>query len=128
MFTEQTFTCSKLTIETLVQGVKYVESQQQRHWCHSHRPVVFNVKFEHIPHFFLMFLLLTLSKYLSAEFRILVNTDLTDFPLFYSMKSISATVESVETVEVIVLCFSTYVRRVSWTPARIWDGELCNKS
>ena len=60
-----------------------------------------------------MFLLLTLSKYLSAEFRILVNTDLTDFPLFYSMKSISATVESVETVEVIVLCFSTYVRRVS---------------
>ena len=119
MFTQQTFTCSKLTIETLVKGVKYIESQEQRHCRQLRRPVVFNVKFEHIPHFFLMFLLLTLSKYLSNESRILINTELEDFPLFYPMK---------ETIEVIGLCFSTCIRRVSWTPAKIRDGKLCNKS
>ena len=29
--TQPAFTCSKFTIETLEQGVKYVQSQQQRH-------------------------------------------------------------------------------------------------
>ena len=49
------FTCSKLTIETLEQGVKYV----QNHW---RRSGVFNVNFEHISHLVLRFLLLTLSR------------------------------------------------------------------
>ena len=113
MFTQQLFTCSKLTVETLVKGVKYVKSQEQRHCRQLRRPVVFNVKFEHIPHFFLMFLLFTLSKYLYAEFQIMVNTELEDFE---------------ETVEVIDLSFSTCIRRVSWTPAKLRDDELCNKS
>ena len=65
--------------------------------------------------------MLILCKYLSAEFRILVNTELKNFPLFYPMKAISATVESVGTVEVIGLCFSTHVRRVSWAQE---NGEL----
>ena len=46
-------TCSKLTIETLEQGVKYVQ------WCRSG---VFIVNFEHISHLVLVFLLLTLSR------------------------------------------------------------------
>ena len=44
------FTCSKLTIETLEQGVKYVRSG------------VFIVNFEHISHLVLVFLLLTFSR------------------------------------------------------------------
>ena len=43
------FTCSKLTIETLKQGVKYVQNLQWRHqndaWCRSG---VFIVNSEHI--------------------------------------------------------------------------------
>ena len=45
--------CSKLTIETLEQGVKYV------HW---RRSGVFIVNFEHISHLVLVFLLLTLNR------------------------------------------------------------------
>ena len=45
------FTCSNLTIETLEQSVK-------RNW---HRSGVFIVNFEHISHFVLLFLLLTLN-------------------------------------------------------------------
>ena len=45
--TQLAFTCSKLTIETLEQGVKYVQS--------------FIANFEHILHLVLVFLWLTLS-------------------------------------------------------------------
>ena len=45
---QSAFTCSKLTIETLEQGVKY-------------RSGVFIVNFENISHAVLMFLLLTLN-------------------------------------------------------------------
>ena len=48
--TQPAIACSKLTIETLEQGVKYVQSG------------VFIVNFEHISHLVLVFLLLTLSK------------------------------------------------------------------
>ena len=48
-------TCSKLTIETLEQGVKYVQSQWRRSG-------VFIVNFEHISHLVLVFLLLTLGR------------------------------------------------------------------
>ena len=47
------FTCSKLAIETLEQGLKYVRRQ-----CCSG---VFIVKLEHISHHTLVFLLLTLN-------------------------------------------------------------------
>ena len=53
MLTQPAFTCSKLTIETLEQGVKY------RQW---RRFGVFIVNFEHISHRVLVFLLLTLSR------------------------------------------------------------------
>ena len=43
------FACSKLTVETLEQGLKYVQSD------------VFMVNFEHISHLVLVFLLLTLN-------------------------------------------------------------------
>ena len=45
------FTCSNLTIETLEQGVKYVQR----------RSGFFIVNFEHISHLVLVFLLLTLN-------------------------------------------------------------------
>ena len=48
--------CSKLTIETLEQSVKYVQGCQ---WRGSD---VFIVNFEHISHLVLVFLLLTLSR------------------------------------------------------------------
>ena len=48
--TQSVFTCSKLTIKTLEQGVKYVR-----------RSGVFIVNLEHISHLILVFLLLTLS-------------------------------------------------------------------
>ena len=41
---QRAFTCSELTIKTLEQGVKYVQSEQY-------------VNFEHILHFVLVFLL-----------------------------------------------------------------------
>ena len=49
--TQSAFTFSKLTIETLEQGVKYVQSSG-----------VFIVNFEHISHLVLVLLLLTLSR------------------------------------------------------------------
>ena len=51
--TQPAFTCSKLTIETLEQGVKYKSG-------------VFIVNFEHISHLVLVFLLLTLNMQLPA--------------------------------------------------------------
>ena len=58
-------TCSKLTIETLEQGLKEICSKltiktpERRQWrCSS----VFIVNFEHISHLDLMFLLLTLNR------------------------------------------------------------------
>ena len=55
-------TCSKLTIETLEQKVKYVQSEHmfivRRQLL---RPGVFIVNFEHISHPVLVFLLLTFS-------------------------------------------------------------------
>ena len=47
--TQLAFTCSKVTIETLEQGLKYL--------CYS---------FEDVWHFVLVFLLLTLSRYMPA--------------------------------------------------------------
>ena len=47
--TQPTITCSKLTIETLKQGMKY-------------RSGVFIVNFEDISHLVLVFLMLTLSR------------------------------------------------------------------
>ena len=51
------FTCSKITIETLEQGVKYVQ------WRSSG---VFIVNFEHISRLIQVFLLLTLSNEMPA--------------------------------------------------------------
>ena len=52
--------CSKLTTETLEQGVKYVvKKQERRHW---RRSSVFIVNFEYISDFALVFLLLTSSR------------------------------------------------------------------
>ena len=51
VLSQPAFTCSNLTIETLEQSVK-------RNW---HRSGVFIVNFEHISHFVLLFLLLTLN-------------------------------------------------------------------
>ena len=52
--TQPAFTCSKLTIETVEQDVKYV----RRHWRHSG---VFIVDFEHISYLVLVFLFLPLN-------------------------------------------------------------------
>ena len=47
--TQPAITCSKLTIETVEQGVKYVQSQWRRSG-------VFIINFEHILHLVLVFL------------------------------------------------------------------------
>ena len=52
---QPSFTYSKLTKETLEQGVKYVQRYQWR------RSSVFLVNFEHISFFALVFLMLTLN-------------------------------------------------------------------
>ena len=54
---QSAITCSKLTVERLEQGVKYV--QIRRFW---HRSGVFISNFEHISHLTLVFILLTLSR------------------------------------------------------------------
>ena len=65
---QSAFTCSKLTIKTLEQGVKYVsklttKTPEERQW---RRSGVFIVNFEHISqHLFLVFLLLTLNLFLT---------------------------------------------------------------
>ena len=61
IFTQQTFTCSKSTLETL-EGVKYVQNYR-RHRRHSS---VFIANFEYISHLFLVFQLLTLNKKMIA--------------------------------------------------------------
>ena len=55
LIAQPAITCSKLTIETLEQGVKYVQSQWRRSG-------VFIVNLEHISHLDLVFLLLILSR------------------------------------------------------------------
>ena len=62
--TQSAIAYSKLTIETLEQGVKYVQSYQ---W---HCSGVFIVNFDHISHLVLVFLLLTLSKQMPAGYTI----------------------------------------------------------
>ena len=61
--TQPTFTCSKLTIETLEQGVKYVQKltikTPERH--HRRFSGFFIVNFERISHLALVFLMLTLN-------------------------------------------------------------------
>ena len=47
------FTVSKLTIETLELGVKYVQRKQR----HQNDAIIFIVNFEHISHLVLVFLL-----------------------------------------------------------------------
>ena len=58
-----TFICSKLAIEALEKGVKYIQSKikapERRQW---RRSGVFIVNFEHISHLFLVIILLTLNK------------------------------------------------------------------
>ena len=58
-FSQLAYACSKLTIETLGQDVKYskltIKTPELRHW---HRSGVFIVNFEHNPHLALVFLLL----------------------------------------------------------------------
>ena len=65
---QQTFTSSKSTIETLKKVVKSVQSTQQtpeqRHWRLSN---AFNVNFEQISKLLLVFLLLTLNRWIFAK-------------------------------------------------------------
>ena len=58
--TQSAFTWSKLTIETLEQGVKYVKTTMTPERQDWRRSGVFIVNFEHILHLVLVFLLLTL--------------------------------------------------------------------
>ena len=58
------FTCSKLTTETLEESVKYVQVNNKD--TRMTPMGVFNVTFEHISHLVLVFLLLTLSRQMSA--------------------------------------------------------------
>ena len=63
MESQPAFTFSKLTIETLEQGVSMskvtTKTPERRHW---HCSGVFIVNIGHISHLVLVFLLLTLSK------------------------------------------------------------------
>ena len=55
--TQSAFTCSKLAIQTLEQGVKYGVTIK----IPERRQAVFIVNFEHISHLVLVFVLLTLN-------------------------------------------------------------------
>ena len=55
VITQPVFACSKLTVETVEEDVKYVLRQ-------CRRSVVFIVILEHISHFLPVFVLLTLSR------------------------------------------------------------------
>ena len=64
---QQTFTCSKLKIETVEHGVKYVQNSQKRYQnVNWRRSGIFFVNFEHISHHVQAFLLLTLNIWLPA--------------------------------------------------------------
>ena len=67
---QSAFTCSKLTIETQEQAVKYVtlKTPERRHW---HRSGAFSVNFEHISHLVLVFLLLTFNMKLPPGYGIM---------------------------------------------------------
>ena len=62
--TEQTFPCSKSTIEALEKGVKYVQNITIKTWEHRQWRYsgVFIINFEHISQQFLAFLPLTLNN------------------------------------------------------------------
>ena len=62
-YTQPPNTCSKLTIQKLEQGEKYVQKFiiKTPEQCHCHHFGVFIVNFEYISHLALVFLLLTLS-------------------------------------------------------------------
>ena len=56
---QQSFSCSKLTVETLGKGAKYVQNNNKDIYCpFIHHTFIAN--FEQISHLFPMFLLLTL--------------------------------------------------------------------
>ena len=71
--TQPVFTCSKLTIETLEQlcSKLTIKAAERRQW---HRSDVFIVKFEHISHLVLVFLLLSLNMKLPTELSIINET------------------------------------------------------
>ena len=56
-----TITCSKLTLETLEQGVKYVQTIKTPERRQCRRSGAFTVNLERIPDLNLLFLLLTLN-------------------------------------------------------------------
>ena len=66
---QQPIACSKLTIETLEQGVKLCSKLTVKTPEHRHRSGVFIFNFEHIRHLVLVFLLLTLSRWMRAGNR-----------------------------------------------------------
>ena len=70
MFLQPAITCSRLTIETLGQCVKYVQSLQKRNQNDArHCSDVFIVNFKYISHLVLVFLLLTLSRQMPGRKR-----------------------------------------------------------
>ena len=70
-YSQPAFICSKLTIETLEEGVKYVKviDKDTRTTTMASFWYLY-VNFEHISHIVLVFLLLTLNMQLPAGFRI----------------------------------------------------------
>ena len=89
------FTCSKLTIETLDQGVKYVQSYNKGtrttppFWC-------LYCQFEHISHLVLVILVLTLNKKLVAGKQLLlvylmwlINISMISYSILFWRKSAS---------------------------------------
>ena len=64
--TQLAFTCSKSTTETLEKGVKHSSKLTIKtpEWPHWQRFGIFIVNFEHISHLFLVYILLTLNKWM----------------------------------------------------------------
>ena len=86
-FTQPVITCSKLTIETLEQGVKYLPIKTPKRRLGRHSGVV-NVNFEHILllTLFNMFLLLTLSRLGSSWYLNYKNIVYNEFYIFMRQK------------------------------------------
>ena len=76
--TQSAFVCSKLTIETLERGVK-------------------NVNFEHISHFVLVFLLLSLSKQMPTGSHAKNNSNIKLFAIYFSLNLLNTTYHSTKT-------------------------------
>ena len=60
--TQPTITCSKLTTETVQQGVKYIQTIKTPKRCQWRRSGALIVNFEYISHLVLVFPRLTLSR------------------------------------------------------------------